>query len=485
MVCTVLLLIAVVILSRPLFRKYSEAELAQKQVLANRRKKLNIELYEQKKAQIEQDFANGLLDEDARIEAQNENEHSLLYDASVVHDTELRQLDNGLAKKLMFSFLIFIPVFSIITYAFVKPDNLQSIVMNQMPASVPGGQKTVPDIAVMVASLENKMQENPDNIQGWSMLGRSYVVMKRYPEAVTAYEKALQLSIKKGQIEGLADLKIDLVEVLMQVGSDQNYHKAKGILAGLLKVDPDNADALWFMGFLDYQTGNKEQTIKGWMHLLSLLAADSEQVQVVKNYMAQVVAELPDSSRVKKQAQQRLESAVKPALVAPQTSDMQQRKAASPAGPAPGQQLTGSRDEQAFIASMVARVEARVKNNPQDLKGWKTLGKSYGVLGRHMDSANAYAKAATIDSNDVNVLINYANAVIKVNNEKVYHQARAFFKQLLEKNPSNVDALFLSGLLARAANDKIAAQQYWEKLLPLLPINSPAAQNVKQYLLKL
>lgn len=487
-VCAVLLVIAVVILSRPLFRKYSQAELAQKQEAANRRKKLNIELYEQKKAQIELDFANGLLDEEARIEAQNEVEHSLLHDASVAHDTELVQLDNALAKKLALSFLIFIPLFSILTYAFIMPDNLETVVMNEVPA-VPGGQKKVPDIGAMVASLENKMTKNPDNIQGWTMLGRSYVVMKRYPEAVTAYEKALELTLKNGQVEGKADLKIDLVEVLLQVGGEQNYEKARKLLADLLNADPNNADALWFMGFLDYQLGNKEQTVKRWKYLLGMLPPDGEQAQIVRSYMAQVNSELPDDSKIKQQAQKLLDQtqqASAQASSSPIQSEQQpSAQVQKPAGPAPGQQMTGSKDEQAFIASMVARVEARVKANPQDLKGWKTLGKSYGVLGRYTDSADAYGKATAIDSSDVNLLINYAQAVIKANDEQQYRQARSFFDNMLAKNPDNVDVLFLSGLMARAAGDKATAQQHWTKLLPLLPADSPAAKNVEQYLREL
>ena len=476
-VCAVLLVIAVVILSRPLFRKYSEAELAQKQELANRRKKLNIELYEQKKAQIEQDFANGLLDEEARIEARNEVEHSLLHDASVAHDTELVQIDNGMARKLALSFLFFVPLFSIVTYAFIKPDNLEAIVMNQVPASMPGGQKKVPDIGAMVASLENKLKENPDNIQGWTMLGRSYVVMKRYPEAVNAYQKALDLSIKKDKIEGRSDLKIDLVEVLLQVGGEPNYKQARTLLAELLDSDPDNADALWFMGFLDYQQGNKEQTIQRWKRLLGMLPAEGDQARIVRSYMSQVVKELPENSQLKVEAEQLL------AQAAPQPQE--QNQAQAPKGSAPGQQMTGSKNEQAFIASMVARVEARVKADPQDLKGWTTLGKSYGVLGRYQDSADAYGKAVAIDSRDVNLMINYANAVIKADNPQLYSQARDFFKQMLDNNPDNVDALFLSGLMARAAGDKMAAKQYWQKLLPLLPVDSPAAQNVEKYLQEL
>ena len=111
LICVVLLIIAVSLLIRPLFKTYSDSELAQNKIQADQRKALNIALYEQKKIQIEQDFANGLLDEEARLQAQNEIEHSLIHDAESSVSAELVQLPNAGAKKLAISFLIFIPVF--------------------------------------------------------------------------------------------------------------------------------------------------------------------------------------------------------------------------------------------------------------------------------------------------------------------------------------------------------------------------------------
>ncbi len=48
-----------------------------------------------------------------------------------------------------------------------------------------------------VAGLEAKLKQNPDNLRGWMMLGRSYLAMSRYPRAVDAFQQAYDLS--KGQ----------------------------------------------------------------------------------------------------------------------------------------------------------------------------------------------------------------------------------------------------------------------------------------------
>jgi cytochrome c-type biogenesis protein CcmH len=165
-----------------------------------------------------------------------------------------------------------------------------------------------------------------------------------------------------------------------------------------------------------------------------------------------------------------------------ETAQTPPKPAVAPAGPAPGQQLTGSKEENAFIASMIARVEKRVQENPQDLKGWESLGKSYGVLNRNIDSAEAYAKAVALDSSDVNLLMSYSDAVMKTRDNNQLDKARIIFAQLVDQNPQNLDALFLSGSLARVAGDTDEANKFWQLLLPQLPPQSDAYKRVESNL---
>ncbi len=470
LICTLLLIVAVVLLIRPLFKTYSDSELRQNQKQANRRKELNIELYEQKKAQIELDYANELLDDEGKTQAHNEIEHSLIQDANVSSSAELMQLSKANARILAVVFLVFIPVFAIVTYAFIMPKNFDQVVLGKQPAKSPSSAQQAPDINSMVVSLEKKLQANPDNVQGWNMLGRSYVVMKRFTDAIGAYEKALE--VNKTAQEKISGLEINYVEALMQTGIKQNYQKAQNMLQVLLAANPNNGDALWFMGFLDYEAGNKALAVERWTHLLSLIPANSEQAKIVNRYLSQVKSELPEGHPARAADKQ----------VAVAQEDSSGKTQLVPKGPAPGQQMKGSPEEQAFIASMVARVESRVKENPQDLKGWKSLGKSYSVLKRYTDSANAYAKAVALDSSDVSLLIDYSNAAIKTKQADQLDTARSAFAQLLDKTPENANVLFLSGSLARADGDMEEAKKFWNKLLPLLAEGSAAYISVKNNL---
>ncbi len=473
LICAVLVIVAMSLLIKPLFSRYSITELQEKQKKADQRKALNIDLYEQKKVQIEQDFANGLLDEEGRIQAKNEIEHSLLNDAALSSETKLTQLSNSDARKLSIAFLLFVPIFSLIIYLFISPDKLEQIVMAQpVGGSVEAtSKKQVPDIATMVKSLEKKLNEQPENALGWNMLGRSYVVLKRYSDASKAYEKALAL-VQQGKAEQeMPELEINYVEALMQTGDKNNYQKARRQLTTLLQNDPNNGDALWFMGFLDYEAGDKQQAITRWTQLLSLLPKEGEQAKIVMTYLNQVKGAV--SQVASKTTTEELPQTNSPATQAP--SSVSEK-------PRPNQQLTGTSQEQAFIASMIARVEKRVLKNPKDLKGWTSLGKSYGVLNRQVDSANAYAKAVALDHNNANLLMAYSNAVIKSARLDQLDKARIFFAQLVDQNPQHLDALFLSGSLAKVAGDNKQAKLFWDKLLPQLGNDTEAYKTVQHNL---
>jgi cytochrome c-type biogenesis protein CcmH len=466
-ICALLLLIAVVSLIRPLFKRLSDAQMAESQKHAERRKALNVELYEQKKAQIEEDFNNGLLSEEDRLQAQNEIEHSLIHDAEAAHFQPVSQISQSGARNLAILMLIFIPVFSLLTYAYIKPENFDQVVLNQPAPASPHAQNA-PDLDAMISSLEKKLEANPDNLEGWNMLGRSYLVMNRFEDAARVYEKLIELSQKKNT--QVPDLRINYVQALMQIGKKEYYQKADKVLTELLAEDPNNADALWFMGYVDYEKGDIEKAEQRWSRLLKLVPPNTEQATIVMTVLARVRGELPEGHPATTAEQQAVVSEQPP---------VQETEAK---GPAPGQQMTGSAEEQAFIASMVARVENRVKENPDDLTGWKALGKSYSVLGRHVDSANAYAKAIALDDSDVDVMINYTNSVLQTGQLDQLDKARIVFAQMLDKNINNADALFLAGTLARAAGDKAEARQLWETLLPMLSEGTPAYLNVKNNL---
>lgn len=118
------------------------------------------------------------------------------------------------------------------------------------------------------------------------------------------------------------------------------------------------------------------------------------------------------------------------------------------------------------VNAMVARLEARLKENPEDLQGLAMLGRSYMVMERFEDAAKAYSKAASIDPNDLSYQIGYGVATLRTGNTAAAEQT---FTKVLAKEPNNVDALWFTGMLQVHKKDSAGAQKTWKKLLDVTP----------------
>src|SRR5512135_3603900 len=114
----------------------------------------------------------------------------------------------------------------------------------------------------------------------------------------------------------------------------------------------------------------------------------------------------------------------------------------------------------AQVDAMVEKLAARMKSNPDDPNGWVLLGRSYAVLGRFQESADAYRRAAALSPPDAGVLADWADS--------------------LAIAPSNPKALALSGSAAAERRDFGAAITAWSKLKSQLPPGSDAQKEVDQ-----
>lgn len=126
------------------------------------------------------------------------------------------------------------------------------------------GAAAVPDVDEMVAGLERRLAENPNDVAGWQMLGRSYVHLKRYDEAVTAFEQALERDTgNNGQT--LADLgEAVLFDMNGAVGG-----RAAELFESALSAAPNNPKALFYGGMAAAERGDPERAAERWETLLA------------------------------------------------------------------------------------------------------------------------------------------------------------------------------------------------------------------------
>jgi cytochrome c-type biogenesis protein CcmH len=129
-------------------------------------------------------------------------------------------------------------------------------------------------------------------------------------------------------------------------------------------------------------------------------------------------------------------------------------------------------------AAMIKSLSARLEQNPEDGKGWAMLARSYAVLGQYKEALPAYEKAVKLIPNDPVLLVDYAEILAAANGKNLQGKPAEIIKSALLIDPNNVKGLNLIGIASYQAGNYAHAVSYWEKLLKLLPPDSPNAKRI-------
>ena len=134
---------------------------------------------------------------------------------------------------------------------------------------------------------------------------------------------------------------------------------------------------------------------------------------------------------------------------------------------------------EAQVLEMVAKLDARMRANPEDPAGWKMLARSYGALGRFKEAAEAYANAAARSKDDAQLFADYADTLAMAQGQRLEGEPEKLIARALAIDPNNVKALALAGTVEFNRKDYAKAIQYWERILPVVPPDSETAQAVR------
>jgi cytochrome c-type biogenesis protein CcmH len=137
-----------------------------------------------------------------------------------------------------------------------------------------------------IASLLSKLKQNPDDVEGWTLLGRAYETTERFAEARDALKHAYDLAASD------ADVTVAYAEALALSSSSRRIDgESRSLLEKALKTAPDNARGLWLLGISDYQAKKYDAAIATWKHLLAVLPKGSDIIQSVQGQIANAEAE--------------------------------------------------------------------------------------------------------------------------------------------------------------------------------------------------
>lgn len=128
---------------------------------------------------------------------------------------------------------------------------------------IPSGAGSAPDTDEIVASLAERLKDNPEDVNGWVLLGRSYQSMQRYDDAISAFEKALAL--EQGQN---AQTMVSLAITLMERQGGELTDRASSLFEHALALEPNNPNALFYGGSAAARRGDTALAADRWEALV-------------------------------------------------------------------------------------------------------------------------------------------------------------------------------------------------------------------------
>lgn len=151
----------------------------------------------------------------------------------------------------------------------------------------------------------------------------------------------------------------------------------------------------------------------------------------------------------------------------------------NPNGLDPLQTQPPSRASQQQIDEMLGKLVGKLKQNPDDSKGWIMLARSYKVLGRFAEAADAYGRALAVVDKDAALLADYAEVLSQTNDGKLQGRPAELLDRALRLDPDEPQSLFLAGAAASERLDFAKAADHWDRLLRQLEPGSEEETSLR------
>lgn len=139
-------------------------------------------------------------------------------------------------------------------------------------------------IEAMVGKLEERLKGKPDDAEGWSMLGRSYSALGRYPEAVKAFQRVIDMTPKDAQAYA------DLADATAMAAGRKLAGEPAALIAKALELDPKNLKALALAGTIAFDNSEFDKAARLWEAAVAAAEPGSELARNLQGGVAEARA---------------------------------------------------------------------------------------------------------------------------------------------------------------------------------------------------
>ena len=240
----------------------------------------NINIAKERINELKSELEQGAISQAQFDQTREELEQSLLNDIEQEPTENSSKETNSPNNRITRFVLMFsVPVLAAILYAYLGSPELINAAKQQ--AAAPSGHASSQDnklgtVEQMVEKLAARMKEKPDDAEGWFMLGRTYMSLNRYEEAVAALEKTNEL------VPNNPTVMLRYADALTMLRGGQMSGKPFELIKKAVAQKPDDPTGLWLLGMGYEEQGEYQKAISYWNLLLPLLKDDKSISEVTR-----------------------------------------------------------------------------------------------------------------------------------------------------------------------------------------------------------
>ena len=248
---------------------------------------VNITVYRDQIAELDNDLENDILTQEQYNKSKQELQQRMLQDVSEREKMVVKK--NKKIHNIAISTFITLtlPLAAVFLYMVIgdtrgllpQAQLANATQMNRGSGSdSPAGHD---NFSSVLENLIARLEKNPEDIEGWIMLGRTYAIMERYAEASNTYAKLVELVPDNPQILS------DYADVLAMKNQGNLTGKPAELIYEALRIDPQYPKALALAGTIEFEQEKFEQAAAHWEKLLEVIPVDSQLAKSVKTSIAE------------------------------------------------------------------------------------------------------------------------------------------------------------------------------------------------------
>lgn len=268
----------------------------------------NIAIARERLAELEDECQRGMLDEQSFAQAKIELEKTLAGDLG--GETPSPGLTSGGSRTTLAVVAVLVPVVTLALYLLLGAPQHLTVAGGAGEANPHGDSaEAMPSMEALLQRLTKRLEQNPEDADGWFMLGRTYMQFENYPEAVKAYER-LNAIVGEHPVALLA-----LADALAMNSHGTISGRPAELARKALQLEPNNITALWLVGMAAEEQEQYAEAVSHWQQIIPLLEPSDPSVPELQQRIAGARAKLTPA-----QAEQLAKAAPPAAAVQPAAS---------------------------------------------------------------------------------------------------------------------------------------------------------------------